>query len=372
MKGFTKAINVLIFIAFIFTQVAALPANDNGETHGLVKQQLSDYFNNLQAQRPFSGNVLVAREGHILLKKGFGMAEIGREIPNRPGTVMAIASFTKAFTAMSIMMLKERGLLSLEDTISQYFPDFPGGDGITIHNLLRMESGLFDYLNNPALWAQCELYHEPIQLMEYYMYEPLVFPTGTQFQYSNSNYITLGNIVEQVSGLSFRDFIKLNILDPLKMKSTSYDPHETDFLNRKATGYDDITCTPPLEAMYFHPSIPYTAGAMCSTIGDLYKWDQALYGEKLVSHETLEQMFTPGLGNYGYGWYSDNLEVNGVNQKQIWHWGSYFGFHGYFCRLTDSRTTIILLLNISPLTGAPDELRPIANDIAIILDNHYR
>jgi CubicO group peptidase (beta-lactamase class C family) len=181
-----------------------------------------------------------------------------------------------------------------------------------------------------------------VELLDYFVDEPLDFVPGTEHRYSNSNYVTLGVIVENVSGLPFGDFIRQNILDPLGLDDTGYDPFEVDFPD-KATGYDDITSTPPVpSSIDAHPTVPYAAGAMCSTVEDLYRWDQALYTEALVSAATLERMFTPGLGDYGFGWYIDELMVDGRPHKQIWHWGAYFGFHGYIARLVDDRVTIIL------------------------------
>jgi CubicO group peptidase (beta-lactamase class C family) len=166
--------------------------------------------------------------------------------------------------------------------------------------------------------------------------------------------------------MSYRDFIKTNILDPLKMRHTSYDPYDMDFPD-KAIGYDDISVYPPLRSPYLHPTVPYSCGAIFSTVKDLYKWDQALYTEQFVSAETLERMFTPGLGDYGYGWYIDNLEVNGKPHKQTWHWGAYIGFHSFFSRLIDDSVTIILLLNTSPVLGTQDKLKLIVTHTAEIL-----
>jgi CubicO group peptidase (beta-lactamase class C family) len=344
-----------------------LAKDNNVNCNGQVTQQLNAYFSQLEEAKTFSGAVLIAQKGQVIFKKGYGMANYEAGIPNNPNTVFAIASLTKAFTCMSVMMLAERGLLSVDDTIADYIPEFPNGDQVTLHHLLSQSSGLFEYLYNPDIWLNIDRYHTPEELLLYFMNEPLQFEPGSRFEYSNSNYITLGNIVERVSGLPFRDFVRINILDPLKMKHTGYDPFETDSPNR-AIGYDFID--PPLLSMYCHPSIPFTAGAMYSTVLDLYKWDQALYTQRLVSKATLQKIFTPGLGDYGYAWYIDELDVNGRMHKQIWHWGAYFGFYDYISRLVDDRITVILLLNVSPTLGTPDELRPIVQDAVGIVLNH--
>jgi CubicO group peptidase (beta-lactamase class C family) len=363
MKRFLKRACVIFLVMGCVTTLG-LAKNGHGHGYGLVKQQLDAYFSQLEEAKTFTGTVLIAKEGKVLFQKGYGMANYEEGIPNKANTVHAIASLTKAFASMSIMMLEEKGLLSVDDTIADYIPDFPNGDQVTLHHLLSQSSGLFDYLYNPDIWMNIEQFHNPEDLLQYYMFEPLQFEPGSKHEYSNSNYITLGIILEHVSGMTFRDFIKANILDPLNMKHTSYDPYETDFPD-KAIGYDLID--PPLVSMYCHPSIPYTAGAIYSNVMDLYRWDQALYTEKLVSRATLQKIFTPGHGDYGYGWYINDLEVAGQLHKHIWHWGSYFGFHGFISRMVDDKVTVILLLNISPTLGTPDELKPIVSHAAGIV-----
>ena len=365
MKKISMKTIVCLLVIWCFTGIIFAKAG-NGNAYGLLKQKLNAYFEQLAAEEYFSGSVLVAKDGKILLQKGYGLANIEEDIRNKSNTVHAIASMTKAFTAMSIMMLEERGLLSVNDTVDMYVPEIPYGDQITIHHLLNHTSGLFEYTYNPDVWVNMDRFHTPEELLEYFIHEPLQFEPGTQWEYCNSGFVTLGIIIERISGMSYRDFIKTNILDPLKMRHTSYDPYDMDFPD-KAIGYDDISVSPPLRSPYLHPTVPYSCGAIFSTVKDLYKWDQALYTEQFVSAETLERMFTPGLGDYGYGWYIDNLEVNGKPHKQTWHWGAYIGFHSFFSRLIDDNVTIILLLNTSPVLGTQDELRPIVTHTAEIL-----
>jgi CubicO group peptidase (beta-lactamase class C family) len=315
----------------------------NGNAHGLLKAKLDAYFQQLEVEENFCGSVLVAKEGRVLLQTGYGMADYEKVIPNKANTVHAIASLTKGFTAMSILMLAERGWLSLDDPVSIYLPQVPNSDNIKIYHLLSHTSGLFEMTYNPLLWPRAGEFHTPAELLQYFIYEPVNFQPGTDWEYCNSAFVTLGIIIEQVSGMIYGEFIKENILDPLHMEHTSYKPDGSNFPNQ-AVGYDDITTSPPLLAFALHP-----------------------YTDQLVSFESLQQMFTPGLGDYGYGWYIDNLMVNGQPHKQIWHWGNYSGFFGFFSRLVDDNSTIILLRNTSPLTVSQDELRPIITDVAEIL-----
>jgi CubicO group peptidase (beta-lactamase class C family) len=355
LKELMTKLTVILVVVFCCS-ISIQAGHQNGE----LRKKLNDYFIQLKDEGTFSGTVLITQDNKVLLQRGYGLSNYEINTKNKPNTVFAISSMTKAFTSISIMMLSERGLLDIHDTVSNYIPEFPHGDIITLHQLLNHTSGLYLYLYNPYVWENSSNFHTPDELLSYYMNEPLSFSPGTQWEYCNSGYVTLGIIIERVSGMSYRDFIRMNILEPLNMKGTSYDPYEVDFPD-KAIGYDDISVYPPIESMYFHPSIAYSAGAVYSTVRDLYKLDKMFYTEKLLSYDSLDQIFTPGLGNYGYGWFIDNLEVNDQWHKQVWHYGEYFGFHSVISRLVEDKVTIILLLNIS---GVRDHLEGMVKDVA--------
>jgi CubicO group peptidase (beta-lactamase class C family) len=345
----------------------------HGKGYGHVKKQLQDYFQQEADAKALSGSVIIAKEGKILLKKGFGLAdyEIGK--PNNPGTVFAIASMTKAFTSMSIMILEERGLLSVNDLVSDYVPEYPNGDQMTIHNLLGMTAGIPNFLLYVVEIGQL---HTPEDLFESFMYEPLAFEPGTQYEYCNSCYVLLGMIIERVSGMTYRDFINTNILEPLNMRHTCYDPYDLEFLYKRAIGYDDITVDPPIFTTFLSASVAYSAGGIYSDVKDMYRWAQSLYTEQLVSSETLDRIFTPGFGDYGYGWWIDTLEINGEPHRHMWHWGSYWGFHGIISRLVDEKITCIILLNTTTPYLATDEptdlLNFVSNAAAIIFDASHK
>ncbi len=342
-----------------------------GNHHGRhLKRELKAYFNDLADQKLYSGSVLIARNGRVLLKKGFGLANYETGKPNTPRTAYAIASMTKAFTAMSILMLEERGLLSVDDKLSAYFPDYPNGDNITLKNLLKMNAGIGAMFeaDDPVVWANVSDLHTTGQLFQYFLNDPIFFEPGTQWNYCNSCYVLLGMIIEQVSNVSFGDFVKINITEPLNMNTTSYDPEGLDFANKRAVPYDNLNSGPPPISVYFHPTLVYSAGAIFSTVTDMYKWDRALYTEQLISQEHLDEMFTPGLGNYGYGWYVETMDVCGETHNLMWHWGSYLGYHGFIGRLVDDDVFIIMLQN----TTSPDLynsaiLMPKARDVAEII-----
>lgn len=339
--------------------------------YGQIKKKLDDYFTQLADEKIFTGTVLIAQEDKVLLMKGYGHADFEKHTPNTPETVFAIASMGKAFTAMSIMMLEERGLLNVNDPVSKYLPEYPYAHLVTIHQLLNHTSGIYEFIQDPnsPIWNVIDQYHSPAQLMEYFMYKPLTFEPGTNYRYCNSGYEVLAYIIERVSGMTFRNFLQKNIFGPLGMKHTSYDPTGLEFKNKKATPYSSITTIPPTVSVYLHPTIAYGAGGIFSTVKDMLKWDQALYTNKLVSFQTLERMWTPGLNNYGYAWWIDNLVVDGQSHKQIWHWGSYLGYHSLISRLVEDNVTIILLMNVSNLSfaGEPELINILRQYVANVL-----
>ncbi len=367
MKRIILRTLIISMMIFCLTGFLATAEQGGKRNRGQVKKELRAYFDQLSEQKLFTGAVVVARAGKVIFKGGFGTANYETRRKNRPHTVYNMGSMGKAFTAVSIMMLVERGKISLDDPVSLYVPELLGGENITVHHLLRMSAGLFPMLSNPDAWARISDFHVPEELLAYFKDEPLVFQPGTQWQYCNSCYVTLGIIIERITGQTYGDFIEENILCPLNMNRTVYDPYCVEF-PRRARGYDDLISEPPVEALFLHPSVPYSAGGHISTVVDLLKWDRALYTEKLVSAESLELMYTPGHGNYGYGWYIDEMNLDDRQYVHVWHWGSYSGFHSYFSRLTEAKITVILLSNITaPDMNDPDQLRPLARHAASLV-----
>ncbi|MCU0285641.1 MAG: beta-lactamase family protein [Acidobacteria bacterium] len=375
MKKFTSKVLTVLLVLGILTIGNYVQGDEVlGQKCDPVKQKLRTYFQQLAEEKIFSGAVLIARDGKILLQDGFGLADYETGKKNKPKTAYGIGSMTKAFTAMSIMMLKERGLLNVNDPIGNYIPGYPNGDIITIHQLMNHTSGIFEYINDPtsAIWdnglENLAFYHTPDQLLEYFINRPLYYEPGTQWSYCNSGYVVLGVIIEKLSGMTYGNFIKKNILGPLNMRNTLYNEYNIDFPN-KAVGYNDVISQPPQVSPLLHPSVAFSAGGIFSTIIDMYKWDQALYTNRLVSQETLNKIFTPGLGDYGYGWFIDTLDINGQNYKQIWHWGSSLGYHSLISRLVDEKVTLILLHNTSAPNDSFDDQEIIRNAVYNILFN---
>jgi CubicO group peptidase (beta-lactamase class C family) len=313
---------------------------------GTLADRLTQYMKTEQPN--FSGAILVAQKGEIILSQGYGLANQEWDIPNTPQTKFAIGSMTKAFTAMAIMILRERGKLSVKDSICDYLSDCPANwKSITLHHLLTHTSGIRNYTD---LYSQlinkvniCREY-KPEEVIAFFKDLPLDFKPGSSWKYSNSGYFLLGVVIEKVSGESYETFIQKNILQPLGMSETGYDRASTVVKNR-ASGYSWNGRV--LNANCEDVSIKYAAGGLYSTVGDLYKWDQALYTNQLVSKNTLKKIFTStvsmqsGGDKYSYGW----IISKRFDRLVIEHSGGLFGFATQIARYPDDQVTIIVLSN---------------------------
>jgi len=305
-----------------------------------IESKVDEYINPYLKMGTFSGSVLIARKGIILLSKGYGMANYENDVPNTLQTKFRLGSVTKQFTATSIMQLQEKGLLNVYDPISKYLPDYPNGEEITIHHLLTHTSGIPNFTSFPEYQETMMLLSSVEKTMERFKYRPLEFTPGEKFKYSNSGYILLGYIIEKVSGKPYEDYLKENIFQPLNMMDTGYDYHRP-LIKHRASGYV-LGTNELVNAIYIDMSTPYAAGGLYSTVEDLYLWDQALYTEKLVGKNSLDKMFTPFRGDYGYGWFI----IKAFDRRLITHGGTVNGFYAYISRYVDDKVCIIVLSNI--------------------------
>jgi CubicO group peptidase (beta-lactamase class C family) len=299
----------------------------------------------------FNGSVLVAEKGKVIYKKGFGWANVEWEISNQPGTKHRLGSITKQFTATLIVQLAAENKLKLEALISTYLPDYPKKTGniVTIHHLLTHTSGIPSYTNFPVFRDMMSESYRPEELVKLFADSTLEFTPGEKFEYSNSGYILLGYIIEKITGKSYEQVLQNKILTPLKMNNTGVDSYSTIIKNR-ASGYNRIGNTFE-NANYIDMSVPYAAGAIYSTVEDLYLWDQALYSEKLLPKKYTDLLFgkyiSAGQGYYGYGWFVGEMPV-GRTQEQlqtISHGGSINGFGTLITRIPSDKSLIVLLNN---------------------------
>src|SRR2546422_10573342 len=240
----------------------------------------------------FNGSVLIAKGGRVLLSKGYGMANYELNVINTPQTKFHLGSVSKTFTAAAIMLLQEQGKLSVRDPLTKYIPDYPNGEKITIHHLLTNTSGIPNVNNFPEYATQSKFSHTPTDLIAMFKQKPLDFEPGTRgYIESNSNYNLLAYIIEKLSGKAYGEFLRENIFGPLGMKNTDHDGNPESLLRNRASGYMPAGISDFENAPYINFSIKTGNGSIYSTAEDLYKWDRALYTEKILRKATIEKMF---------------------------------------------------------------------------------
>ncbi|MGE5848021.1 MAG: serine hydrolase, partial [Ignavibacteria bacterium] len=343
----------------------------------LLAQSKSDKIDQLikvyVENRQFSGAVLVAEHGKVIYSKGFGYANMEWDIHNTPDTKFRLGSVTKQFTSAIIMQLVEQGKLKLDNKITDILPDYPKkmGDKITIHQLLTHSSGLLSYTDIPEYFNDNYVRKnmKPQEIIDLFKDKDLTFEPGSQWTYSNSGYIMLGVIIEKITGKPYEQVLKENILDPAGMTNSGYD-HMENIIKKRAAGYDRLpdgykNCD------FVDMSSPYSAGALYSTAEDLFKWDQALYTNKLLSEESKKKIFTgyfdvfEGM-KYCYGWMTKYVP-SGKNDSTriVVHGGGIFGFNTVIVRQIEKNNCIILLNNTpaAQLGWVTDQISNILYDL---------
>ena len=311
-----------------------------------ISRKLDELLDHYQKQRQFNGSVLVAQKGKLLTNKGWGFQNAALSIKNSPSSIFRIYSITKTFTSSVILKLIEENKLALSDRLSKFYPGYPHGDSITIEQLLSHTAGIYDYTAGNTMPDQTEK-----SFVEFEKSKPLDFPPGTNWSYSNSGYYFLGYIIQKITGLSYEKAVAKYILDPLQMKATGFDFKY--LVNRnKAIGYSKFTQKVKTPSVIYDPPGPFAAGALHSTIGDLYKYYEGLHKHTFLRKESLEKAYTPVRNNYGLGW----ISVSQFGKNAIGHSGGGAGFSSNFVQIPEDDICIVVLSNIetdlNSLTGA--------------------
>lgn len=316
------------------------------EPDSVMERRMDELFRDYAKPGVPGAAVMVVRNGKVVFARGYGMADVEAEMPCATNTNFRLASVTKQFTAMAVMMLVERKRLSLDEKLIDLFPEFPTyGRAITVRHLLTHTSGLIDYEDViPKGTTIPVLDRDVLRLL--LRQDKTYFPPGTKFRYSNSAYALLALIVEGRSGQTFAHFLKANIFEPLKMKTTlAYEQGSSAVVNR-AYGYSTYGSSFKRTDQSLTSSV-LGDGGVYSSVADLRKWDEALTAGKLVKKKALDQIFAPGPETdqpgmrYGFGWYIG--EYRGA--KEIWHSGTTRGFSTRIVRFPDKRSAIIILTN---------------------------
>ena len=316
-------------------------------TQERIAGRFDSLFTLLATQRGFNGNVLVSHNGKVVYKNAFGYSDLKRKTPLHLESVFQLASVSKQFTSVAIMMLHDAGKLDFSDTVQKFFPEFPYRH-ITIRDLLAHRSGLPNYMwfagkywkNKAELLSNTDV----MEMLTKYMPKP-EFTPDERYKYSNTGYAVLASIVEKISGQTFGEFMEQRVFTPLGMHNTyvvNEDNHKIvqfhtigHMKNRRPASDDYLSGVVGDKGIY-------------STVEDMFKWDLGLYTNDLVKQSTLEEAFTPLSydykhdSEYGYGW---RIERQDNGSKTIYHAGLWRGYNSLYVRRLEDKTSIIVLSN---------------------------
>jgi CubicO group peptidase (beta-lactamase class C family) len=330
----------MVISATIASLLCGAPSIDLNRIDTIVRS----YVNS----RHFSGSVLVARDEKVLFDRAYGMANWDLKVPNKSTTKFRLGSVTKQFTAAAILRLEEQGKLKIEDKVSSVIAEAPASwKDITIRHLLHHESGIPDILGLKDYPTFKQKSHSRDELLKRFLELPLRFEPGTSHRYSNSGYILLGMIIERVSGVSYESFLQQHIFDPAGMKDTGCD-HNLKVIPNRATGYV-MTKTGLDPAPYIDMSIPLGAGVMYSTTVDLWKWQRAFFGGKVLTSGSMAKMLQPLDGirpseiGIGMGLVIDDF----YGHRQIFFGGGIEGFNSVLMFDPVDKTVIVALSNVN-------------------------
>ena len=338
-----KSFVLRLLLVVLAVAVAAL-----GQASVSSSDAVAQYVKAEMARQHIPGvSLLVSRNGEIVRAQGFGLANVELDVPVKPETLFQSGSVGKQFTATAVMMLVEEGKISLDDSVTKYFPDAPAAwKPVTVRHLLSHTGGFTDY---PKDFDYRKDYTEGDLLKIVYKI-PLAFEPGTKWSYSNLGYLTLGILIHRVTGTFYGDVLQARIFRPLGMATTRI-MSEADIIPNRSSGYRLVKGELKNQE-WVSPMVNTTAdGSLYFSILDLAKWDAALYTEKLLKRSSLEQMWTvvklndgkANSGDYGFGW--EITKSHG--HRLIDHSGSWQGFKTQISRYVDDKLTVVVLANLA-------------------------
>jgi len=345
--------SVLLMLATTLFLNSCAEASSEEKTKPTKSDQIDELVGLYATYDGFNGSVLVAHEGEVIYKNGFGFANMEWEVPNKADTKYRIASVTKPFTSMLVMQLVAENKIDLHTPISKYLTDYPkaNADQITVHHLLSHTAGIVrDYDDNIPI-AKYPDRQRPARLVQEFWALPLEFAPGNRFAYSNSGYMVLAYLIETITGETYETILNQKILEPLAMHHTGVDKHRSLLKNRADgyfKGFGDYFNTDYADLS----NIP-GVGNIYSTVEDMFLWDQALYTNKLLPQNYMDLLFTKYVvdgdygGSHGYGWELKPKPIGNTSEtvETIGHSGSMQGFCALFTRIPSSNSTIIFLNN---------------------------
>jgi CubicO group peptidase (beta-lactamase class C family) len=341
--------SILGLLVLAFTSVTLASAQSDRLTGDKSAEKVDALF--AQWSKPDSPGCALAviKDGQIIYKRGYGMANLDHGIPISSVSVFNIASVSKQFTAMSIALLAKQGKLSLDDDIRKYVPELPQYQSpVTIRNLIHQTSGIREY-SHLMLAAGTRFQDAPdgdvFKILT--LQKELNFKPGEEYFYSNSNYFLLAQIVKSASGKALREFAEENIFKPLGMVNTGFHTDSTEVIKNRVTGYSSREGGPFFIEVV--NSYHVGDGGLFTTIDDLFLWDQNFYANRLSGGtELIQQFLTPGTVNNGgktdYAFGIDVETYKGL--KTLGHDGVYYGFNAAIVRFPEERFSVICLCNL--------------------------
>jgi CubicO group peptidase (beta-lactamase class C family) len=343
-------------ILFVLLQLAATSFSVCAQSDA---DKIDELVTAYAKQYKFNGSVLVVNKGKVVFSKGYGFKNAKDTTYNDVNTVYQLGSVTKQFTAAIILQLQEQKKLSVQDKLNKYFPDYPQGDKITIEQLLTHTSGIYNYTNDGGFMSGSATKPSTREnMMALFKDKPLNFEPGSKWSYSNSGYSLLGYIIEKVAGKPYEQVVRERIFLPLNMTHSGFD--FTHLVSKdKATGYTVYTEKVKVPAGIVDSSVSYGAGAIYSTVNDLWEWHKGLLSNTVLKAASQDKGYTPVKNHYGYGWGIDTV----FGKRVLSHGGGIFGFNTNIARITGDDVCIVLLANMNTMVD------PINKSILAILYN---
>ncbi len=326
-------------VKYIDIPALKLPKDTSQETK---TQILDEWFTELHSRGKFNGSILIVKSGNIIFDQSYGYADLERKHPLTNRSSFNLASISKSFTAMGILMLVEKGQVDLNEEISLYLPEL-NYDGLTVKHLLTHTSGIADYMGlAEQYWGNSKTFKNSDLLALFEKHQPkLAFKPGKQYEYSNTGYVVLASLIEKVSGQTFEDYMDDNIFKPLDMKDSSIfnllsSPNK---LRNRVYGINGEQ----LNDLVYLDGVAGD-GAVYSSTSDLWKWSKALDSNQLISKELQNEAYSEGILNsgsttgYGYGWV-----ISGDHTVE--HSGRWVGFNTYLKKDLENNNVLIVLDN---------------------------
>ena len=367
MFHFARA-SAVVLLSLVVSSTSAQKA----ETDATLAEAADAYLKTQVSSARIPGMaVCVVRRGNVVLAKGYGLANIELSVPASAQTMFELASLTKPFTAVAIMMLAEEGRISLEDRLPKYFAGAPASwTNASVEHLLRHTSGFGDFFAIPELRSRSDFAWEReielTDLVPILFRVPIQSEPGEKWSYSNLGYYLLGLIIEKVTGEPYEDVLKHRILEPLHMTETRRMSRLT-VIPQRASGYtwqDQVLHN----AAYTSTTWAYSEGGLVSSAADLAKADQGFFGEKLLTRMTLERMWQPSrlkggtVANYGLGW---NVGSD-PRRRQVYHSGNKPGFSAIIRHYLDESLTVVVLANVDNASVAGGDAGAISYHVSDI------